>query len=168
VALPERADDIEIFWALDGTPRAATWSPVPMRLVTRERGTTLARADMPWLGHQVIVLRDAAAEILGHLLAEQGELLPLACPDAVLHVFNVLHVIDAMDAEASRITWLPSGAIMTIDSLVLRPDALDEPLIFKLPQMLRGPLYFTRPIVDEIGKTGLTGLGFSQVATARG
>lgn len=164
-ALPIDNDDhIGRFGCLDGTPRAATWSPVPMHLLREDEDESMRRADLPWLGGNVLILRDEAIAVLGPVLADHGELLPLECADANLVVFNATRVIDALDEQHSDVVRFSSGRIMDIKKAAFRGELLTGSVVFKIPQMLVGPLYFTSEMVERIRATRLhSGVTFREV-----
>jgi hypothetical protein len=152
-ALPLDGKHALLFGGFDGTHRAATWSPVPMYLLrTDERGSR-QRADLPWLGSHVLILRDEAIDVVGPILADHGELLPLECADANLVVLNVTRVIDALDEQHSDVVRFSSGRIMDIKKAAFHGDELTGSAVFKIPQMPYGPLYFTSDIVERIRAT---------------
>jgi hypothetical protein len=160
--LPVRDTDHEYLWSLDGTPRRSTWRPVPVaRLTVEDDGTPLMAADLPWLGGHVLVLREHAVTALGPLLTRHGELLPLDCPDADLWLFNTLTVVDALDEERSELTRFDDGGILAVDRYEFRPDVVAGMAVFKVPQLLRGPLF----LGDEFAAAaeGLTGLDLTGV-----
>jgi hypothetical protein len=163
--LPVQNEDFEVFRGLDGTPRHSTWSPIPMRLLTEDdSGRPLQRADFPWLGSHVLILRDRAVQAVGSVLEDYGELLPLDCAQADLSVLNVCRVVDALDEERSELVRFGTGRIMKIKRAAFREEALAEAHIFKLPQMLRGSIYLTENIVQQIRHAQLQGIDFRIVS----
>ena len=162
-ALPVDDAGYELFRGLYGAPRGDGWKPLAMQLLKHvERGRRLGRADFPWYGTQVIILRKEAVERLRPLLLEAGEVLPLACEEAELWLWNVTNVVDALDYERSKIVRFPSsGRIMDIREHVFRPHLLGSQPAFKLPGWL--PIYLGSRFVDEVTASGLTGLKFKQV-----
>jgi hypothetical protein len=136
-----------------------------MRLVKEdEQGHPLLPAEVPWLGKHAPVFKAKASTVLGSVLAKDGELLPLACDDADLAVFNVTTVPDALDLDRSAVVKFPStGRIMNVKSHVFRPDRLQDVRAFKLPQLLRGSVFVTHEVVAAAQKAGLIGVGFRLV-----
>lgn len=45
--LPVNDDDFETFPSFDGSPRASTWTPVGMQLLSADEERTLAKSDFP-------------------------------------------------------------------------------------------------------------------------
>ncbi|MPZ41568.1 MAG: hypothetical protein GEU95_26690 [Rhizobiales bacterium] len=141
-----------------GTSRRATWRPIPVaRLAVDDEGEPRAQADLPWLGGHVLVLRERAVTMLAPLLDRYGELLPLACPDADLWLFNVLTVVDALDEKNSELIRFDDGDILNVERYEFRPDLVAGVAVFKVPQLLRGPLFVGDEFVDAVAATGLTG-----------
>jgi len=157
--------DFEIFRSFDGSAKLAGWEPVQMRLVREdEHGRPLLPADVPWLGKHAPVLKENASAALGSLLAKDGELLPLACDEATLVVFNVTTVLDALDVDRSAlVTFRSTGRIMKVKSHVFRPERLRAVHAFKVPQLLRGSAFFTDEVVVAVERAGLSGVGFRLV-----
>jgi hypothetical protein len=162
--LPVRDADHEYLWRLDGTSRRATWRPMPVaRLAVDDEGKSRAEADLPWLGGHVLVLRARAAATLAPLLDRYGELLPLACPDADLWLFNVLTVVHALDEENSELIRFDDGNILDVVRYEFRPHMAAGMAVFKVPQLLRGPLFVSDEFVEAVATAGLTGPEFIQL-----
>jgi hypothetical protein len=162
-AILERDEDHEILYDLGSTAVAERWDPLPARLMTQDprSGRRRARADLPWLGPHVIVLRDRAIEALRPLLVPFGELLPLLCPEARLALWHVTHVIDALDEERSQVLRYPtSDRIMKIAMHRFKRGVLDPPQAFKIPQMPRGAIFLTDDLVRSIDAFGFKGTTF--------
>lgn len=161
---PVRDEDFEVFATLDGTPRAATWKPIEMKVVGHQSGRSLRSADLPWLGRHVLVLSARAVEMIGDRLAAGGELLPLSCKGRELYVFHTLHLVDALDEEASTVKRFESGRIMMVKRYIFRPAALEGAESFRLPQFPRAcPVYATQGFVDALEATGLQGTTFQEL-----
>ena len=165
--MPVGAEPMNSFIGLDGTPRAATWSPVPVELIDADEGRRFRRADLPWFGRQVLVLRDEAIEAVGPILEPHGELLPLSCPAARLALFNATRIVDALDEERSELVRSGTGQLLQIRRPAFHPGRLAGPLVFKVPQQVHGAIYLTGDVVQRIHATARwTGVTFRQVATA--
>lgn len=160
--LPVRDTDHEYLWSLDGSPRRPDWRPVPVtRLTEAEDGTPLAAADLPWLGGHVLVLRSGAVEVLAPLLERHGELLPLDCQDTDLWLFNTLTVVDALDEPNSDLVRFDDGSILAVERYAFHPGLVAP--VFKVPQLLRGPLFVGDEFASTVATAGLTGLGLTEV-----
>lgn len=160
--LPVDDADHEYLWSLDGSPRLSTWRPVPVsRLTVADDGSPREVADLPWLGAHVLVLRPSAVAVLGPLLEQHGELLPLSCPDAELWLFNTLTVTDALDEAGSDLVSFDDGTILAVERYEFRAAAVAP--VFKVPQLLRGPLFVTDEFASAVTDAGLTGLELTEV-----
>ncbi len=162
--LPVNDADHEYLWSLDGTPRLRGWHPIPVtRLTVEEDGQPRAKSDFPWLGAHVLVLRERAVATLEPALRSCGELLPLACPDAELWLFHALTVADALDESASGIVRFSDGKILTVERYEFHPEKVPNVPIFKVPQLLRGPLFISDEFVHLVKASDLTGFGYSAI-----
>ena len=162
--LPVHDPDHELLWQLNGTSRRATWRPMPVAMLTAdEHGELRAQADLPWLGSHVLVLRERAVTVLRPLLDRTGELLPFACPDADLWLFNVLTVVDALDEEHSELIRFDDGSILAVERYAFRPEVARGLPLFKVPQLLRGPLFVGEEFVESVAAARLIGPGLVQV-----
>lgn len=163
-ALPVDDGDHEKLWALDATPRSATWRPMPVeRLTVDEDGDPLVEADLPWLGGHVLVLRERAAEALSPLLGPYGEFLPLSCPDIPLWLFHNMTVVDALDEDRSSIVRFDDGDILEVTRHEFRAGEVAGLPVFKVPQLLRGPLFLGESFAAALATAGLTGPVLKQV-----
>lgn len=137
---------------------------MPVELVEEDAAGPLEYSDMPWWGSDALTLRPAAVEVLGAVLQPIGELLPLSCRDASMVLFNVMNVVDALDRKASRIALFPnSERVMAIDRHVFRPEALVGQLLFKIPELTRGPIYASEELRDLVMSAALRGLEFRPI-----
>lgn len=164
---PVRHEDFEtLFAALNGSSRWSTWQSPPMRLVSQERGRPLAESDCPWLGKHALVFRRPAIAALEPMLHEYGELLPLACPDADLAIYNVTRMIDALDEEASSVIRFSNGRVMRIPRYAFMSELVRGVDIFKIPCLRVSPTFVSEDFVKLWQKNGLRGLVFNQVWSA--
>ena len=161
---PEREEDFEVLNTLiDGTPRLATWRSPPMRLVREDEGKPLASSDSPWLGSHALIFRRHALGELEPLLLANGELLPLACSEPDLVIFNVTRVLDALDEQASALVRFSSGRIMQITRHAFRPDVVSGVDIFKIANLRMSSTYVSGRFVEKVKAAGLRGLVFNKV-----
>jgi hypothetical protein len=162
--LPVHDTDHEYLWSLGGISRRANWRPMPVAmLLVDDEGEPRAEADLPWLGGHVLVLRERAASVLAPLLNRYGELLPLACPEANLWLFNVLTVVDALDEDNSELVRFDNGDILDVQRYQFRPNLVAGLALFKVPQLLRGPLFVGDELVAAVRAAGLRGPEFMQL-----
>lgn len=161
---PQRQEDFETLSAtIDGTPRHGTWRSPPMRLIREDEGKLLAESDSPWLGPHALVFRRHSLGELEALLLSYGELLPVACSEPNLVIFNATRVLDALDERASGILRFSNGRIMRITRHAFRPDVISGVDIFKIPSLRVSPTYVSERFVERVKAAGLRGLVFNRV-----
>jgi hypothetical protein len=161
---PVRQDDFETINAeINGESRQSSWKPVPMRLIREDKGRKLTSSDSPWLGAHALIFRANVESALGPLLRENGELLPLACQEADLTIFNPTRVIDALDEEASSVVRFSGGRIMMIRRHVFHPEVIRDIDVFKIPNLRVSPTFVSHRFVDRWKMSGLKGLEFRQL-----
>lgn len=164
---PVNKEDYErINVEIGGTPRQSSWKPIPVRLIHEDEGKTLAMSDSPWLGYGPLIFRPSVVEALGPMLREYGELLPLACSEAELVIYNPTRVLDALDEAASSVMRFDDGRIMLIQRHVFRSEVVGENDIFTIPDERIAPTFLSHRFVDRWKASGLKGLEFKQVWAA--
>jgi hypothetical protein len=147
----------------DTTPRVQGWTPIRMkRLTVTDEGRPRTPGDFPSSGGTgSLILSRNAKESLEGLLASSGELLPLEVPGGSYWVLNVTSTLNVLDEERSKLVRASeTGRILMVPRPVFRTelDISDPPLIFKLPQLLRGGTYATQGLAEALDKHKLTGL----------
>ncbi len=159
--LPINDDDFEIFLGFDGSSRASTWTPARVQLLSADEERTLEKSDFPWLGRHALILSSRAIGAVEGLLRNDGELLPLACDEAALWVFNPTTVVDALDQDRSELVrFNSSGRIMTVTKYVFQAELVGDAVAFKVPEFLRASTFVTERFVDAMKLAGLRGVEF--------
>lgn len=162
--LPVNEDDFETFLSFDGSPRASTWTPVSVQLLSTDEGRALEKSDFPWLGRHALILSSGAVDAVGELLRTDGELLSLACDEAELWVFNPTTVVDALDKDWSELVrFNSSGRIMTVTKYAFQAELVDDVLAFKVPELLRASTFVTDGFVDAVKLASLRGVDFEML-----
>lgn len=129
-ALPADEADYEMFRSLAGQSRATSWPSPQMRLLrVDDDGQPLHPAAMPWFGSHVLILRDAAIDAVGQLLAEYGEILPLTSSDADMAVFSARSLSGALDLERSDVVRFGTGRIMDLRRAEFRTEMIAGDLV---------------------------------------
>lgn len=155
--------DYPVFLQLDGTPRAATWTPIAVRRVRADKRQTMLPSDFPWLGSHVLILRRAAVDALRDMLDANGEVLALSTTDGVdLSVYNS-RVIDALDeANASLMKFPGTDRIMWLKKVAFFDSAIEGADIFRLTHH-GSSTYVSERFVERVTSAGLRGLDFTKV-----
>lgn len=159
----DKEDYERINTELTGIARRSSWKPIPVRLIHEDEGNALAMSDSPWLGYGPLIFRPSVIEVLGPMLQEYGELLPLACAEAELVIFNPTRVLDALDEAASSAMRFKDGRIMLIQKHVFRIEVVAGNDIFTIPIERVSPTFVSHRFVDRWKASGLKGLEFKQV-----
>lgn len=145
------------------TPAADRWTPPEMELIREEEGHPLKESDAPWLGNSPFVFKPRAVLALGPFLRQHGELLPLVCPDVRLMLFNPLHVLDALDENASQTSRLDTGLLVAVRKYVFHRDRIAHCAIFKLSCFRVSPTYVTDAFVERWHAAQLKGIRFREI-----
>ena len=104
----------------------------------------------------------SAVDVLGAILKEGGELLPLICSQGTYLAFNVTCVVDALDIGRSELVRFSNGRIMDVTKYAFYADRLPAGHIFKVPQTSRMDVLVTSRFVDIATKAGLSGFLFKR------
>jgi len=161
---PDQSDTWNVIRTLvNGERRADAWLPLAVHLVRSDEGKRLVPCDAPWLGSHALVLGSRAVAVLHDLLVRDGELLPLACNDGPLWMFNPTTRLDALDEGSSKAMRFDDGRIMYIQRHAFRPERLVDVSAFKLTNLAAGPTFLRSSFVDAWQAAGLTGLDFKKI-----
>ncbi len=149
----------------DGQSAATNWIPIHVKRVKDEvRKRKMLPGDFPGGGLGDLAMSKKAKETIGPFLKQYGELLPLACDDGEFWTLNVTCIIDALDETKSVLhRSKQDGSILIIAKYAFRPEALENAVIFRIPQYARGSIFVTTPFVELIKSTDLTGIVFKQI-----
>lgn len=162
---PIDQNDFEVFNAeIDGTPKGATWRPIPVEIVRSDGPQSLLRSDAPWLGDHALIFRSEAVLALRELLRSSGELLPLSCRDTRLVVFNPAHALPALDESAASLLRFQDGRVMMVQKYAFVSHMLEGIDAFKLTNLRVSPTFVSRRFVKAWESHGLKGLKFRRVA----
>lgn len=157
------ADSQALVAAFDGTSMLARWSPLEVEPIREhpELGTDLG--DYARLG-SVPTFSARAVEVLGTLLTDHGELLPLRMAPKYF-AFNATTILDALDEARSSIVRFAGGKVMMINKFTFRPEPVRTAIVFKLPQLHRSKVFVTEIFVDLAMNAELRGFGCERVWT---
>lgn len=153
-------DIVEFNRRFDGAPLGKRWTGKEKFSLTPER---LPKGDTPGLSSHIPVFSARALKVLADFLERRGELLPILCDRETYFLFNVTHVIDALDEPNCDIERFNGGRIMSIDRYAFVEKKLMGEILFKLPQAPLGWVYVTDPFVDRVKTEGLKGFKFRLV-----
>jgi hypothetical protein len=148
---------------IDGTTKSSSWTPMSVQLVKKDRGMSLNTSNAPWLGAHALIFRAESIPCVQDMLLNHGELLPLACRDENLFVYNVTNKIDALDEVASSLQRFGDGRVMFIKNYSFFDRVVEGIDIFKIPNLRVSPTFLSHRFVDKWNESGQKGLEFKQV-----
>lgn len=156
--LPTNSEDHHRFNGMDGTV-IKDWDPPSMSVLKyRDDGQPRSCSDFPWLGAHVPVFSRRAVDALATVALEYGQLLPLKGEEDAW-LYNVTHVLDALDEERSRIVYFDDGDILTVEQYAFQAEKVDAAEVFKLP-LRASPVFVTEQFVQRVRSSGLVGVSF--------
>ena len=156
------SDNLTILEAF-GKPIGAGWTPVRMKLLEQdEHGHRWKKAEMPWMGEHLLVLKPRAVSNLRDICLQAGELLPLSCDSAELLAWNVTTVVDALDETQSSLERFPSGRIMSVNKYQFKSRLVQGLVAFRVPQ-IRTSIFLGPEFFEKAKEAGLTGTCFKEV-----
>ena len=157
--VPENGDYDTALYCCDGTPLADGWIPIP---VQHEPGVRRPSA-FPWCGHNVVVMRQRALDVLRPIVERHGEILPLASRGEPLFMLNVTTVVDGLDQAASELVRFADGAIMDIPRHAFRADVISGVDVFKLSGLRASMVYVTGKVIQAALAAGLDGFAWEKL-----
>ena len=134
-----------------------------MELIREDDDGSFDESDSPWLGSHVLIFKRPALEALSPVLSPHGELLPLACDDAELWVFNPTRVLEALDDANSVVERGSTGEVMRIARYGFLKDVINGLDAFKIAGLKNSATFVSERVVDAWNAAGLRGLAFQQV-----
>lgn len=142
--------------------------------LSRLAGGSKGFGDFPhFWGMGFGVFTQRSFEALHELIRPFVEFLPLLGSGSQFTAFKVLHFVDALDRDKSKIEWYPQlkkdigkpRHVERIKRYTLIEDRLVDEVIFRIPEQPRGvaPVFVTERFVDAVKQHELTGFKFTQV-----
>lgn len=140
------------------TSLAATWRPPPTE------GRVALYNDFPCINLTFPAFSRRAIQVLGLMLSDNGELLPLdAHLDEPYYFYNITRISDSLDVQRSDcIVGSRTGRIIDVDRFVFHPSRVDGLSVCRVHQLPMDMLVSQR-FVDRVAETGLNGFSFSKV-----
>jgi hypothetical protein len=142
------------------TQQPPTWLPAEHTVVNRRTGERLKEADLFYFSPDELALSDAARVVLCDLLAGNGAITPVACPDFDAVVVKVVQRDDLLD---------PNGCVVEeggrIERFAFRPDAVTDIHLFTLGIKQLTPYFVDQEFVDRCTDHLLAGATFWRVWT---
>lgn len=142
-----------------GKPMKSTWIPIAVE------PWDIARVDL------VLDFIDfgssptfsaRAIKLLGEVLSECGEILPLESGFGDFYMLNVTNLADALDEDKSDIQRLPSGIATHANKYAFQQNKLPGNPIFKVP-LFTARTFYTSEFVNLVAQTDLKGFEFTEL-----
>lgn len=151
--------DAEFVTSFNGTRLSNKWNPLPVKFLYKSR----KKGDCPSL--QIVPFFSAkAVNVLGEIMGENVEYLPVTGEASKFTIVNVIKVIDALDMEKSDLIYFPDGRIMSKRKIALKFEKIPENVnLFKLTEFPRTTVIVSDNFKDAVEKNGLKGFAFEKV-----
>jgi hypothetical protein len=104
------------------------------RKVIRNLNEGLPQPDLPWLvgAEPAAVFNERAMQVLGGLLGDGAQILPLSHESQKFYIINIIEIIDCLDVELSEVRHY--GPALRIIRPVFKEPCMQDSHIFKIPQ----------------------------------
>lgn len=160
--VPEDGDYETALYRCNGAALANGWNPIVVRPISAH-GRARQPSALPWCGHQVIVMRQRALDVLRPIVEPHGEVLPLALGGETLFMLNVTTVVDGLDQALSEIVRFDSGDIMDVPRHAFRADVIRGVDVFKLSELRSSSVYVTGKVIQAALAAGLDGFAWQKL-----
>ncbi len=139
---------------------SSSWRLRVRLIVENERGEPLRESGLLWLSSHVLAMTAAVRDVARPVLEGQGVFAPLRSDDGDFWIF-VPDLCDALNEAGSSVTRFSSGRVMYVSRYDFHPDRLVGRIVFRIPQLPKGPLFCAERVVDTLSAE--SGVGFQQV-----
>ena len=142
-----------------GTSLAGEWKPIEIAF-DMSRGNI---SDFPGLQESIPVFSRRAWEILGPLVNNDVEALPLICSQGEYFAINVLSIADCLDQVRSSLTRRPDGRVHKVSSYAFRFDCLHGKHVIKLSETKNLETLVSEDFVKLVNANFLSGATFTPI-----
>ena len=118
--------------------------------------------DFPCVSAVFPAFNKRAINVLGKMLAEFGELLPICTEEETFYLYNVTRFVDLIDKEQSVLEYC-EDILIGIKQLVLKPYSNNSPEVFKLLGDSRGPIYANEAFKIAVEISDIRGIQFEPI-----
>ena len=143
----------------NGTSLTDEWEPVEI-VFDMSMGVI---SDFPGLQEAIPVFSRRAWEILGPLVSNDVEALPLTCPQGEYVAINVLSIVDCLDQERSIYKRRPDGRIRQISSYAFKPNCLHSKHMMKLQETKNLETFVSDDFLQLVNANCLSGAVFRPI-----
>ncbi|MBG0566695.1 hypothetical protein [Actinoplanes aureus] len=157
--------DFDALNSIDLQSKVSSSWRLRVRLIREdERGASLRDSGLLSLSSQVLAMTATVREAVRPVLEGQGVFAQLRSDDGDFWMF-VPDLCDALNEAGSCLTRFSSGRVMYVSRYDFHPDRLVDRTVFRIPQLPKGPLFCTEPVVDAL--SGENGVEFQRVWPAQ-
>jgi hypothetical protein len=96
------------------------------------------------------------------MLVANGEVLPLACDEYELLIYDPAHILNALNEGASDLRRFADGDVMMITRYVFRPEVIGHVPIFRISRLRVRDTFVHQSFLDLWKASGLRGLDLSR------
>lgn len=143
-------------WRIE--PLKSLWKP--LKVV----GRVGSYNDYPCMGLAIPAFSERAVRVLADLLEPNGELLPLIHPAGNYFVFNCTKIVEIVDQEKSRGSWIGKtrpACAGHIEEFAIFPDRIQDLTIFRMRELCNWT-FVTNLFAERVWEAGLTGFRFDK------
>lgn len=131
--------------------------PAPLAVVGDEEDVGIPEGDIGFINIGSIVLSETSYLLLKSIVEQYGQLLPLNYEGRSLWLWNVTHIIDALDADKSQFNSY-GGVVNPIFSA----KKIGSSMAFKIKEDNFTNIYCTESLVKLIKTNNFNGLEFDE------
>lgn len=133
------------------------WEPITVEVLEETK-----RSDTPTFS--VPVLSENAVSILGDLIKDVTEILPLNYSKEKYYAINVIDVVDCIDHGKAEYELFPtSNRIMMFTKYAFKPDIVKNKHIFKIPEHPKSYVLVSDEFRNRVLTSGLEGFKFQEL-----
>jgi len=143
----------------DGTSQYNSWEPIAVRVIEDKKDS-----DNPSLQPGIPVFSEKALRVLGDLIKDSAEVLPLKCRKGKYYAINVVDVLDCINYDNSEVKrFISSGRIMRFIKYAFKPECVIGKYIFKIIDEPESRPFVSDEFRDRVISSGLIGFKFDLV-----
>ncbi|MCR6652663.1 MAG: hypothetical protein NVV73_14830 [Cellvibrionaceae bacterium] len=159
--MPEGYSDAQLLrFSYHNTSLKDGWENIQSEFIQAEAGEPLPVPDISlWLPGAALVLSAKALSVLGSLIGEFGEILPVDCVGDRVFIFNCRNVVDADPAQSESL--IHSGMVVGVRQIGFRQGDVAKSAVFKTRFDNCTGLYANDLFKTAVEKNGLRGVKFT-------
>lgn len=123
------------------------------------------KSDIPQLGANFLMVNNKILSCLNNIWDKDVEILPMLYEgDDEYSLVNIYRVVNCIDFELSEYKlYKACDEIQKMKKYILKPETLDEVIIFRMDKYINGNIFATDKFKEVIEKNNISGLSFCKV-----